>query len=268
MTTATAAGCQAPCRCRTHTRLPSSSRDAAGLGKNHSEVNQSQQLTARHALSQNQNTLSGDDCVSGGPFDPNACANIDQSAVNGSNASNVKQTIRENAETDVVASQQQGSFHGGLDTKVHQETLTGRSRSTADQDKDQDLDAAPGSTQLQFDPLRCCGTASQIGGSGNSEQISQSSTQAASDPSGAFQQIDLLGESFSPNGSCSVSQQSSSNNASMPNSGEANPCAPPLEVRTSCTSGESEGSCTTEPDGCSPFCEFDLREGVFAKPNG
>jgi hypothetical protein len=244
-------------------------QSAEGKGDNYSHVHQSERLSAKNALIQNQNTLGGPDCVGGFPFDPNACADIDQSAEGGNNTSQLKQTIRENAKTHAVASQQQGSFGGGLDAKVHQDTSTGRSRSNADQSKRQDQDAAPGSSQLQYDPVRCCGTASQVGGSGNSEQIDQSSTQAASDAN-AQQHLAVLGESFSPNGSCSVSQQASNNSASTPNSGEANPCAPPLVLVTTCTSDDGEGSCTpvTVEDGCvTPFCN-DFSDLVYAKPNG
>ena len=147
--------------------------------------------------------------------------------------------------------------------------MSGRSRSHADQDKDQDLDAAPGSSQQQYDPLRCCGIDSQIGGSNNSEQIDQRSTQAASDAN-AQQEIAILGESNSPQGRCSVRQQASNNVDSTPNSGEANPCAPPLVLVTTCTNDDGEGACTpvTVEDGCiDPFCNGsgDL---VYAKPNG
>ena len=243
-------------------------QNAAGRGDNYSHVHQSERLSARNALIQNQNTLSGSDCVGGFPFDPNACASINQSAVNGNNTSHLKQSIREDAKTNAVASQQQGSFGGGLDGYVHQDTVTGRSRNNADQDKRQDLDAPPGSSQTQYDPLRCCGSASQLGGSNNSEQVGQNSRQAASDEF-AFQQLAILGESYSPQGRCSVRQQASNNSDSTPNSGDANPCETPLVLATTCFSGGEGGDCTaaTVEDGCvDPFCnDFDL---VYAKPNG
>ncbi len=242
---------------------------AEGRADNYSHVHQSQWLSARNALTQKQNTLGGPDCVAGFPFSPNACAHIEQSGINGHITSFLKQKIKEDAKTNAVATQQQGSFSGGIDGYVHQDTVSGRSRNHADQHKGQDLDAPSGSSQTQYDPLRCCGTASQIGGSNNAEQVRQSSTQDASDGN-AFQMIAILGESFSPEGRCSVSQRASNNSDSATNDASAEPCTPPLVLATVCTSDDGEGACTaqTVEDGCvDPFCDSTIQR-VFAKPKG
>jgi len=242
---------------------------AAGRGGNYSAVHQSQRLSARDALIQNQNTQGGGpDCVAGFPASPNACANIDQSGIDGHNTSFLKQTIKEDAKTNAVATQQQGSFSGGIDGYVHQDTVTGRSWNDANQDKRQDLDAPSGSSQTQYDPLRCCGTASQIGGSNNSEQIGQNSTQAASEDD-ALQQIALLGESVSPTGSCSVTQHAKNSSDEATNSASLDPC-PFLQLATFCSSGD--GCTAFEPVTNPPFCIscdlFSVNQLVLAKPNG
>lgn len=248
---------------------------ATGAGGNASTVHQDQDLSAKGSAtnqSQNTNDLGLADCVSGLPFDPNACAKIDQSAVNGDNASHLKQSISESAKTNAVAlEQQQGSFHGGLDGHVHQVTASGRSLSKADQSKRQDMVAAPetpADAQSQYDPIRCCGTSSQHGGSNNSEQIDQSSTQDASEEN-AFQQLDLLGESWSPEGSCSVSQKARNNSDSTTNSDSLDTCDPPLVLLISCTNESEGGGCTTPlPDeGCSYFFPCYNPDLYFANPN-
>lgn len=213
---------------------------AMGAGSNDSKVDQDQDMSASAKgafVTQHQNTdhLDVPDCdPSGVPLEPNACANINQTSGNGDNKSHIKQSIKEDARTRGDALQQQGSGAGGLEGRVHQETgPDGRSTSKADQNKRQTLRAAPGSMQDQFDPVRCCGVFSQLGGTGNSEKIDQDATQDASEEF-AFQKLDLFGESSSPTGSCSISQRAKTNEDSAKNDFSLDEC-PLLLLTTSCT---------------------------------
>jgi hypothetical protein len=226
---------------------------AQGSGKNASDVRQSQSQKATNGTTQAQNATFTPpagfvDCVSGSPTTPNACANVSQDSESGKNESNLRQTINQSAKTKVVADQDQGEANGGLEGRVHQETDTGSSQNHARQRKQQTMSAADGSSQFQHDPVRCCGTFSQIGGSGNTENIDQAASLKASEPE-ANQEIDLRGESRSPNGSCKVSQKASTNSASTPNSASFSPC-PFLILETTCTDGivsEGQGSCFALP---------------------
>ncbi len=164
----------------------------------------------------------------------------------------------------IDASQQQGSFAGGIDGRVHQFTVSGSSSSRADQHKRQRMSAPPGSSQQQYDPISCCGLSSQDGGSGNSEEIQQSSSQDASDAN-ATQNSLLTGSSRSTEdgSSCSVKQKASNNFDTGGNSYSAAPC-PAVVVTTSCyafgSDGEespANGDCTEDtppvfivPDDC------------------
>lgn len=250
-------------------------QDAVGSGENQSRIHQDQHLQAKgSASSQRQNTknLGVADCSASGFATPNACANVNQSSIDGDNDSHIKQSIKEDARTNVDASQWQGTYSGGIAGRVHQDTVTGTSTNKAKQDKDQRASAPDGSFQLQYDPIYCCGVTSQVGGLGNSEDIDQSSVQEASEAHAA-QLLALLGDSRSPTGSCSVSQQARNNSDSTTNGASIAPC-PFLQVFTSCTNGGSFdvtygiaeehegagdplGSCTaTPPVTVPPECVF------------
>jgi len=226
---------------------------AQGSGKNASDLRQSQSQKATNGTTQAQNATFTPpagfvDCVSGFPTTPNACANVSQDSESGKNESNLRQTINQSTKTKAVADQDQGEANGGLEGRVHQETDTGSSQNHARQRKQQTMSAAAGSSQFQHDPVRCCGTFSQIGGSGNTENIDQAASLKASEPE-ANQEIDLRGESRSPDGSCKVSQKASTNSASTPNSASFSPC-PFLILETTCTDGivsEGQGSCFAAP---------------------
>jgi len=168
--------------------------------------------------------------------------NVSQTAVGGNNTNELFQKIVEKASTSRVASQIQGSGAGGIDGKVHQETgSTGTDWNQANQNKIQSAVGGKGSTQTQFDPMRCCGVGSQAGGNAeNQESIGQGVAQDATE-SGASQTSDLIGESLSPNGSCDITQGAANNNDSADNSAREEPC-PILLLETSCN-----------VDGCTAF---------------
>jgi hypothetical protein len=229
------------------------SQTAKGNGKNDSDVSQSQNQKASKGTTQSQNATftppaGFEDCVSGSPTVPNACANVSQESEAGKNQSNLRQAISQSAKSKVVADQDQGRAAGGLEGRVHQETDSGTSQNHAKQRKQQTMSAAAGSDQFQYDPVRCCGTFSQVGGTGNSENIDQAASLKASEPE-ASQIIDLTGSSKSPTGSCMINQKASTNTVSAPNSASFTPC-PFLILETSCSDGlvtEGAGSCFAAP---------------------
>jgi hypothetical protein len=243
---------------------------AVGSGDNKSKVDQSQLQKAFDAATQDQNSSFSlptgfTDCAATSPFEPNTCANIEQHSVSGSNSNHLKQSIDEDMNSHADANQQQGSFGGGLEGRVHQDTDTGSSTNNADQSKRQKMNGGNGSFQLQVDPVRCCGTFSQLGGSGNHEDIDQRSALDASEPD-ANQQSSLLGDSLSPDGSCSISQHASINSDTTTNGAAIEPC-PTLVVATECTQGFEE-----EEPGCIAFppstCRIECVNGpplVFAR---
>jgi hypothetical protein len=226
---------------------------AMGAGSNSSNLDQSQLQKAFGSATQSQNASfslpSGlDDCVSGFPAAPNSCADVVQHADAGKNANNLHQSINEDANSGVVADQDQGSSNGGLEGHVHQDTVSGSSKNKANQSKRQKLSAASGSSQFQYDPVRCCGTFSQFGGANNSEDIDQSSALDASEPL-ANQVSELIGESRSPDGSCMIKQHAKIGDGSETNSASFSPC-PFVILVTSCQGGnisEGEGGCTAFP---------------------
>lgn len=246
---------------------------AKGSGKNDSAIAQSQAQKAYNGTTQSQNSagsLPFADCAGSTPSAPNACANVMQHSIGGKNSSDLKQTIKESAQSKFVANQDQGSYSGGLEGQVHQDTVTGSSSDKAKQRKDLNAKAADSSSQTQIDPVRCCGTASQVGGSGNQEDIDQSSKLTAKGDSDPNQSVDLRGESVTPTGSCTVSQHASINGASTPNSASFNPC-PLLILETSCQGGfEGDSTCTAFPPyvGCGIDCIGRLPGVFFALPRG
>jgi len=190
---------------------------ASGSGKNTSSIDQSERQHAHGAPMQEQNFTSGStDCapaVSGSA--PNVCANVAQHAVNGTNTSNLKQSIDEKAKSnDQGASQLQGQSGGGINGQIHQDTSfggSGSSTSNANQSKHQEASAPAGAFQEQTDPVSCCGFASQLGGSNNKETIHQSGDLNASEGLGAFQSLELFGTSNSPLGMCTFDQHAKIN---------------------------------------------------------
>jgi hypothetical protein len=229
---------------------------ALGAGSNSSNIDQSQLQKAFGSATQSQNASfslpSGLlDCVSGFPTAPNSCADVVQHADAGKNANDLHQSIDEDANSGVVADQDQGSPNGGLEGHVHQDvpdTSSGSSKNKANQSKRQKVSAPSGSSQFQYDPVRCCGTFSQEGGSNNSEDINQSSALDASEPL-ANQVSELIGESRSPRGSCAINQHAKIGDGSETNSASFSPC-PFVILVTSCEGGnisEGEGGCTAFP---------------------
>ena len=235
----------------------------SGAGTNYSGMTQSQlQKAYARGTVQNQNTanLPGDfaDCVPLSadtplsPGNPNMCANVRQTSDAGTNENHLRQSINEDENSTGQATQQQGHDDGGLDGQVHQATESASSLNDVNQSKNQHATAAAGSpTQVQFDPLWCCGFGSQEGGSGNTENINQSSALSASGPE-PDQTSHLIGTSRTPDGTCTVSQHSSINQDSF-NISDTEPSCEFLTLQTDCTSG-SEGGCGSEgPDTSNPF---------------
>jgi hypothetical protein len=228
---------------------------ATNGAENDLHVDQSQDQTAHGGTTQDQNVAPAAlaDCD---PFQfpsaPNQCANIEQSSEAGNNDSHLKQSVRQDGRTDAQATQHQGTFDAGIDARVHQKSTTGRSHNDANQDKDQDLTAAAGSTQEQHDPLFCCGAGSQLGGSNNRESIDQASSQDASEAD-AFQESVLTGQSLTPDGACSIKQHASNNSDSATNSFAVEPC-PFVSLTTACENGGVEGSDRQQQvTGCTAF---------------
>jgi hypothetical protein len=225
-----------------------------GTGNNSAQVNQSHDEKAFDGATQSQNTRPPSaDCDTDvlSPTQPNACANIEQHADAGDNDLHLRQSMGQDANSSDVATQQQGLPAGGLDGRVHQETVTGTSMNDANQNQAQQVLAAPGSTQTQFDPVFCCDL-SQIGGTGNTEKIDQSSSQKSSSPL-AFQELSIVGESVSPTGTCSVTQHGRVDVDTANNSVSLSPC-PFVELVTACVSASEEaaGGCTAFPPITTP----------------
>ena len=238
------------------------SQTATGTGANSASSNQSHQQKALvKGTNQSQDTTAnGSDCSpTTGPNAPNICADIQQHAAGGSDSNNLRQAINQDENSaNVVATQSQGQPDGGLDGHVHQDTVSGHLVNVVNQSKRQHQQAGPGSSQSQWDPISCCGFASQFGGSHNKETINQSS--ALNSGPGAFQRSEIEGTSRTPDGTCVVSQHASVNGARTKNSDTVTPC-PFLTLDTSCTSGSTDasvngggsGSCeASPPDTSSP----------------
>src|SRR5262249_56847239 len=115
-----------------------------------------------------------------GPTAPNACAGLLQHSMSGNNTNALRQNVLEDINSSGVSTQTQGSTDGGIDGRVHQDTVSGTSTNNAILAKLQHETAASGSTQTQHDPMSCCGFASQDGGTNNTENISLTSSETAS----------------------------------------------------------------------------------------
>jgi hypothetical protein len=218
-------------------------QSAVGSGTNFASPSQSQ-LQKEYARStiQKQNTNPNPpDCdPDNAPTAANACANVIQHSENGTNQNHLRQSIAEDANSSGPATQTQGSSSGGIDGHVHQDSgVGGSSTNEVNQSKGlkETVPKGPGSIQKQFDPISCCGFASQSGGSGNTETISQSSSVSASGP--AIQSANIIGTS-NTDGTCQVSQSASINNQSTTNSANFTPC-PFLTATISCS---SDGGCS------------------------
>jgi hypothetical protein len=239
-------------------------------GYNLSQLNQSQLQKANGGSTQSQDTTfdTSANCAitPSFPSAPNACANVAQFADTGTNQNHLIQSINQDENSAATAAiQRQGRFDGGLKGRVHQETTpggVGSSQNTASQSKSQHESAPAGAFQTQFDPASCCGFASQLGGTGNTENIDQSSALAATEPA-ADQQSEMQGTSHSPDGSCVISQHAKINIDMANNSDTESPC-PFLTLSTFCTSGgelqvqqeEGPGCVALPPDLSPPICEL------------
>ena len=250
---------------------------ASGGADNKLNADQVQDQNADGGLTQFQNfdQAALPDCLPVSPStSPHVCANLAQSSQAGDNKAHLRQLVKEDAKSNDAATQNQGNFAGGFDARVHQDSVSGRQQNDANQDKRQHAKGAPGSTQTQVDPLYCCGTGSQAGGSGNRESIDQASVQDASEPL-AFQDSTLIGQSLTPNGTCDVKQHARNNSDSTTNSASLSPC-PFLLVATECSSAveEEPAGCTafapitTPPDGCGTECLAVAPLAFFTRPQG
>jgi uncharacterized repeat protein (TIGR01451 family) len=244
---------------------------ASGAGTNYSALNQTQvqKAYARDTDQTQDGTSNLDDCnpytlenPQPGPDHPNACAVVLQHSAAGKNTNQLRQNISQDENSTVAAVQTQGSFDGGLDGRVHQDTVSGSSLNSVNQSKLQTQTAPKGlaSTQEQNDPISCCGFASQVGGTGDKETINQSSALSASGDPFPSQFSSLIGTSHTPVGTCTISQKGSVNGASANNSDTLTPTCPFLTLETTCSSGNTDaavrggGSCTASaPDTTNPF---------------
>ena len=116
---------------------------ASGDGSNAADIAQDARQHAVGGTTQLQNTLATPigDCYSPtAPTSPNICANVAQTTDDGDNDADLSQGIDQKAQTNAVATQQQGSFAGGVDGRIHQATgPTGQNVDQAEQDKSQHM---------------------------------------------------------------------------------------------------------------------------------
>jgi uncharacterized repeat protein (TIGR01451 family) len=246
------------------------SQTAAGAGNNTTDLHQWQVQSESNAATQFQNALGVlpagfSDCdPAKAPSTPNACVNVTQSAGSGTNKNKIEQIVSEDQKSSAVATQTQGSATAGFEGTVHQESdPSGNSTNTATQKKFHNQNGASGSIQTQHDPVRCCGTASQLGGGGNTDTINQSASLNGNH--GPVQTADLTAESVTPNGSCFISHNITMNGAGSSREMGDSPCAF-FVVNTSCLASNNEGFCDEgdpirePPDAGSPVS--DLTKGV------
>jgi hypothetical protein len=242
---------------------------ALGAGKNQSAIDQSERQKANGGSTQLQNTNPNPvDCNPfHGPDHPNVCANVRQHSISGKNVSQLRESVNQRATTNSDAAiQMQGSGVGGLDGRVHQDTISGTSLDNAKQSKHQKAIAPPGALQVQHDPVFCCGTFSQIGGTGNAETVGQDSGISGSQ-SNAEQFSDLEAESNTPSGTCTLTQHASVNGSSQDNAFSTGPPCPPVVLRTTCQTVEGS-SCFAAPPifpGCEISCGGPLNFASFSK---
>jgi hypothetical protein len=229
---------------------------AGGAAYNLSQVNQAQQQKAYRGTIQSQDSANDTSahCDFGFPSAPNECASVSQVADTGTNQNHFVQSINQDANTAAAnATQIQGYFNGGIMGRVHQETTfngPGSSQNGVNENKNQHMSAPADAIQSQTDPVSCCGFASQLGGSGNTENIDQSSSLAATGAN-ADQASFLQGTSHSPDGSCTISQKAKINIDNTNTSDTESPC-PFLTLSSFCTSGGGDAATQQE---IGPGCE-------------
>jgi hypothetical protein len=218
---------------------------ASGTGSNQSNITQSEDQFAHGSAVQTQSmTPNGTDCAPAvGAFGPHICANVAQHGENGKNTNALNQSLNQRADSNSAAADQtQGSFGGGIDGQIHQDTTVGGSGSstnTANQSKRQ-LESAPaGAIQTQIDPISCCGFASQVGGTGNSETIHQNADLHASEAL-ADQFLDLEGTS-NTDGTCTFDQHATINLDSASQAQTLGPPCPFASASIECTSSDFDG---------------------------
>ena len=214
------------------------SQTATNDADNDLQADQSQSQKANGGTTQDQNATgsAATDCSTNQPSQPNECADIEQSSDTGDNSSHLRQSMNQdaNAGSGDEATQQQGTFSGGIEGRVHQETSSdGKQLNDANQDKHQHMSGPDGSSQTQFDPMFCCGAGSQVGG--GMENISQKAAQDATEPD-ATQELAMLGQSLTADGTCSIKQHARNNVDSATNSDSLSPC-PFLALGILCANG-------------------------------
>jgi hypothetical protein len=210
-------------------------------GANLAEVNQAQdQRATAHVdgvIVQNQN----DD-----PDGPDQTASFDQTSETGRIDNNLIQDIDQqvSAGSDpTMITQTQGSFSGGLDAKIFQDSA-GVSRSFNDQNEDQDAvgeeDLDTVLVQNQTAPQRCCSdpAVDQTGNDDNLLDLEQTSVQTANEE--FPNQITELEADCDSSGTCRVDQSATQNGETTTNSCEASSC----DIVIFC----AEGICTPSDD--------------------
>ena len=218
---------------------------ASGTGNNQSNVTQSEDQFAHGSAVQTQNTVpASSDCAPAVPASgPDICANVAQHAESGKNTNQLNQSLNQKADSNGAAAvQTQGSFDGGLNGQVHQDTTIGgpgSSTNTANQSKHQKESAPAGATQTQIDPISCCGFASQFGGASTSETIHQSADLSASEAD-AGQFVDMRGLSNS-DGTCTFDQHASINIDSTSQTETVGSPCPYQEASIDCASESIDG---------------------------
>jgi hypothetical protein len=270
---------------------PAAEQIAVGEGDNASQIVQKQIQRAKGGETQTQNDGTygagapfarpadcNDDPLS--PIRPNACVNLEQTALNGTNGGpsdhqgqgQLTQTIDQEATTtELGAFQRQGfsAFAGGADGRVHQlidPTGTGTSQNQANQSETLKLSAPPHPDleQIQFGGAGCCGFGSQVGGVGNSEQINQQKLLEAK--GGTEQTATLVGTSSSPQGNCTINHSAetkSDENADQSTTSESESPCPALAVLTVCQNTEGGvGECQeAEVCGSAEAPDIEVDEG-------
>jgi hypothetical protein len=216
---------------------------ASGTGNNQSNVAQSEDQFAHGSAVQTQNTTPASaDCAPAVPASgPDICANVAQHAASGNNTNQLSQALSQKADSNSAgALQTQGSFSGGINGQVHQDTSApGRSTNTANESKHQNESAPSGASQTQIDPMSCCGFASQFGGTNNTETIHQNADLHASEAL-ADQFVDMQGTSNS-DGTCTFDQHASINIDSTSQTVTVGPPCPFQSASIDCASASIDG---------------------------
>ncbi|MGH9052137.1 MAG: hypothetical protein ACRDWX_03855 [Acidimicrobiia bacterium] len=214
---------------------------ASGTGDNFSDVVQTQDQdafaegSAGITQSQNDSALDG----------PNQDASVVQASsldpgVGGDQASFVRQLINQDADADTdtgPVTQTQGSFDGGQSI-LEDQSSSGVSTHTNDQDKTQVWDAETGGilTRLRFDPTRCCAGTTQVGNDDNTCDIDQTVVQEGGNAENSFADVEAF---ETTSGNCTADQSVTQDGVTTTNSAEGDE----IFIVIVCGGGE----CTTEP---------------------